>query len=147
VKKNTLFKVPFHFSHIRYAIDKNYEYLLKYREVDSKGRYLFWDEFKYRVSQEDDAQIAWWETKWNSVSKMKSIDYLDKEKTPFSFCMPDPLHAKLHKISTLSSQGIVPHNSIKRNYLISSLLMEEAISRSQLEGASTTLSMSLSVSY
>ncbi|MCB4763961.1 MAG: Fic family protein [Sulfurovum sp.] len=136
--KNTIDKAPFKFSHSLYDLEKNYNYLLKYKEVDSKGRYFFWDEFKYRIPKEDDAKIAWWATKWARLSKMKSIDYADKDKKPFSFCMPDALQAKLHKIFKLSAQGIVPHNSIKRNYLISSLLMEEAISSSQLEGASTT---------
>ncbi|SFV67902.1 MloA [hydrothermal vent metagenome] len=136
--RNTIEKAPFEFSHSLYKIEENYNYLLKYKEVDNKGRYFFWDEFKYRVPKEDDAKIAWWATKWARFTKMKSIEYKDKDKKVFSFCMPDALQAKLHRISKLSAQGIVPHNSIKRNYLISSLLMEEAISSSQLEGASTT---------
>jgi len=56
----------------------------------------------------------------------------------FLFCIPDMFQAKLYKISHLSSSGILPNNSIKKHYLISSLIMEEAISSSQLEGASTT---------
>lgn len=131
-------KAPFEFSHSLYDFQENYDYLTKYKEVDSQGRYLYWDKFKYRIDKDDDAKIAWWATKWSRFTKMKFIEYEDKNNKMFSFCMPDSLQAKLHKISKLSAQGIVPHNSIKRNYLISSLLMEEAISSSQLEGASTT---------
>ena len=136
--KNIIEKAPFKFTHSTYDIGKNFQYLDKYREVDSKGRYLYWDKFKYRVEEGDDPKIAWWATKWARFSNAKHINYRDKNDTLFTFCVPDALQAKLHKISTLSAQGIVPNNSIKRNYLISSLLMEEAISSSQLEGASTT---------
>ena len=136
--KNTIDKAPFKFSHSLYKMEDNFNYLIKYKEVDNQGRYLYWDEFKYRIDKSDDKKIAWWATKLARFSKMKLIQYEDKNGQMFSFCMPDSLQAKLHKISRLSAQGIVPHNSIKRNYLISSLLMEEAISSSQLEGASTT---------
>ncbi len=56
----------------------------------------------------------------------------------FLFCIPNTLQAKLYKISHLSSSGILPNNSIKKHYLVSSLIMEEAISSSQLEEVSTT---------
>jgi len=136
--KSIIEKAPFKFSISLYNIEENFNYLSKYKDVDDQGRYLYWDKFRYRVDKEDDVKIAWWATKWARFSKIKFLEYKDKDGAVFSFCMPDILLAKLHKISKLSSQGIVPHNSIKKNYLISSLLMEEAISSSQLEGASTT---------
>ena len=133
-------KAPFKFSELPQNLTpEKFEYILKYKETDSQGRYLYWDKFKYRVKKDDEVETAWWATKWNRLAKMKPIDYEDKSgEDSFAFCIPDILQAQLHKIATLSSQGIVPHNSIKKNYLISSLLMEEAISSSQLEGASTT---------
>ncbi len=138
--KNIIEKAPFKFSELPQNLTpEKFEYILKYKETDSQGRYLYWDKFKYRVKEGDDVETAWWATKWNRLAKMKPIDYEDKGgEDSFAFCIPDILQAQLHKIATLSSQGIVPHNSIKKNYLISSLLMEEAISSSQLEGASTT---------
>jgi len=140
VAKSIIEKSPYKFTELAQDLTQNsFEYIVKYKEVDSQGRYLYWDKFKYRVDKEDDIKVAWWATKWNRLAKMKVIDYEDKEgEESFAFCIPDILQAHLHKIATLSSQGIVPHNSIKKNYLISSLLMEEAISSSQLEGASTT---------
>jgi Fic family protein len=136
--KNIIEKAPFEFEYNLYNIQESFDYLQKYQDTDKKGRYLYWDKFKYRVEAGDDVKKAWWATKFVRFSKSKPIDYNDKNGDIFIFCIPDTLQAKLYQISHLSSQGIVPHNSIKKYYLISSLLMEEAISSSQLEGASTT---------
>ena len=114
------------------------DYIIRYKEVDSKGKYLYWDQFKWRIDKNDDKEKAWFATKWARSTKLKTILLRDKIDKPFYFCMPDTLQAKLFKISNLAGQGIIPHNSIKNQYLISSLIMEEAISSSQLEGASTT---------
>ena len=110
----------------------------KYESTDSKGRYLYWDKFQWHVDEEDDKIEAWFAVKSRRYLLMKRIELKDKKNIEFSFCMPDTLQAKLFKISNLAGQGIIPHNSIKNQYLISSLVMEEAISSSQLEGASTT---------
>ncbi|NOZ90004.1 MAG: Fic family protein [Epsilonproteobacteria bacterium] len=113
-------------------------YFTKYQDTDKKGRYLYWDEFRWRVDKDDDPQMAWWSTKMMRLFKLKSIELYDKNGDSFSFCIPDSLQAKLYKIYNFSRQGIVPHNSLKQNFLISSLIMEEAISSSQLEGAIVT---------
>ncbi len=136
--KSIIQKAPFRFHPTLYNIQESLEYLQKYQDTDSKGRYLYWDKFRYRIKEGDDAQKAWWATKFVRFSKSKPLEYYDKEGNMFLFCIPDTLQAKLYKISHLSSSGIVPNNSIKKHYLISSLIMEEAISSSQLEGASTT---------
>ena len=113
-------------------------YFTRYQDVDTKGRYLYWDEFRWRVDKEDNPEMAWWSTKMMRLFKLKELELYDKEENHFSFCIPDSLQAKLYKIVNFSRQGIVPHNSLKQNFLISSLIMEEAISSSQLEGASVT---------
>jgi hypothetical protein len=113
-------------------------YFTKYQDTDKKGRYLYWDEFRWRVEKDDNPQMAWWATKMMRLFKLKEIELYDKEEHHFNFCIPDSLQAKLYKIYNFSRQGIVPHNSLKQNFLISSLIMEEAISSSQLEGASVT---------
>jgi len=137
--KNIIEKPPFIFSDESLSNELfDVEYIFRYKEVDSNGKYLYWDQFKWRIDKKDDVEKAWFATKWARSSKLKSIKLSDKTNTPFSFAMPDSLQAKLFKISNLAGQGIIPHNSIKSQYLISSLVMEEAISSSQLEGASTT---------
>ena len=114
------------------------EYFNRYKATDSKGRYLYWDKFKWRVKEGDDVKKAWFATKFNRLSIQKSIELKDKNQKEFNFCVPDTLDAKLFKISNIASKGIVPNESIKKQFLISSLITEEAISSSQLEGASTT---------
>ena len=136
--KGILEKAPFKFdiSESDGMLEKYY--LLSYKEVDKKGRYLYWDKFKYRVNEKDDPKKAWWATKFARFNIRKAIELFDQNKQPFFYSLPDSLQAKLYRISELSRQGITPIDSIKRNYLISSLIAEEAISSSQLEGASTT---------
>lgn len=136
--KETIEKAPFVFDHNLYNFQDNYKYIQKYKAEDHKGRYLYWDQFRWRVAKGDDPLIAWWAAKLARFTQYKSIPYRDKYGKSFVFCTPDTLQAKLHKITQFSAEGLAPVNSIKRNYLISSLIMEEAISSSQLEGASTT---------
>ena len=137
--KNIIEKSPFIFSEeMRLGVLFDVEYLQRYKEVDSKGQYLYWDKLKWRVDKNDDVKKAWFATKWARYSLLKPLSLEDKNALPFLFCMPDTLQAKLYKISNLAGQGLIPHHSIKNQYLISSLVMEEAISSSQLEGASTT---------
>lgn len=135
--KNIIEKAPFKYQEIPFMemYDREYRH---YKEVDDKGQYLYWDKFKWRVKKGDDPKKAWWATKLARDTKRKIIPLVDKHFEDFSFCVPDDLDAKLYKILKLSNQGIAPHDSIKGQYLISSLVMEEAISSSQLEGASTT---------
>ena len=138
--KNIIEKPPFIFDE-NLSISNgllDWNYIMRYKEVDTKGHYLYWDQLKWRIDENDDAKKAWFATKWARSGKLKAISVFDKEDKPFYFCIPDTLQAKLFKISNMAGQGIIPHDSIKRQYLISSLVMEEAISSSQLEGASTT---------
>ncbi|MDD3591353.1 MAG: Fic family protein [Sulfurovum sp.] len=136
--KDIIERAPFKFDHTLYDFQKNYYYIQKYKAEDHKGRYLYWDKFRWRIDKEDDPLIAWWAVKWSRQVQYKIIPYTDKYDEPFVFCTPDTLQAKLHKITQFSAEDLAPVNSVKRHYLISSLIMEEAISSSQLEGASTT---------
>ncbi len=136
--KNIIEKAPFVFdvSQIKEMFDVKYSE--RYREVDKKGRYLYWDKFRYRVDEDDDPQKAWWAVKFARNNIRKPIMLFDKNNEPFYYCLPDSLEAKLYTISERSRRGITPIDAIKRDFLISSLIAEEAISSSQLEGASTT---------
>ncbi len=114
-------------------------YLMEYfRETDDKGRYLYWDKFKWHVPKEHDVKKAWLVTKWCRFTKRKPIDLLDVNAEHFHYCKPDSLQAKLYKIAKLSGEAMTSNSAVKQKFLISSLVMEEAISSAQLEGASTT---------
>ena len=136
--KNIIEKAPFAFdiSQIQEMYDR--EYSITYREVDAKGRYLYWDKFRYRVHDRDEPKKAWWAVKFSRYNIRKLTMLFDKDNEPFYYSLPDSLQAKLYTISERSRRGITPIDAIKRDYLISSLIAEEAISSSQLEGASTT---------
>ncbi len=136
--KNTIEPLPFKFEFNLYDMCHNMQYLLKYKATNEDGKYLYWDKFRFYVDKDDNPKIAWWATKFNRLTSRKILHLRDKKNDFFYFSIPDALQAKLYKIMQKANQGIVPHDSIKRQYLISSLVIEEAISSSQLEGAATT---------
>jgi len=117
-----------------------------YSITNSKGEYLPWDKFKWRVNKGDNAELAWLATKVarTNVSRNLSELCLTNDGPCFKVCIPDSLQAKLHYIDKLTggSQSVSDHpffgKQEKNAYLVQSLLMEEAITSSQLEGASTT---------
>ena len=119
----------------------------KYKITDSKGQYHHWDKFKWKVDRGDDEKLAWLATKMSRKAVSKLLTTLQaKDKSCFSYCIPNSLLAKLHQIDTVTGGGNAISNSAffvssdteKEQYLVKSLIMEEAITSSQLEGASTT---------
>ncbi len=138
--KNIIEKSPFEFKYGMYDLfsAENLKYYWTYKEVDKKGQYLYWDQFKWRVDKDDDPLKAWYAVKLARRDGRKPIELRDQENNFFYFSTPDTLQAKLYKILEFSREGIVPTNSLGNNYLLSSLVIEESISSSQLEGASTT---------
>ena len=121
--------------------------LSKYKVTDSKGRYHHWDKFKWRVDEGDDEKLAWLATKIARKAVSKPLTVLQAQNESFfSYCIPNSLLAQLHQIDTMTGGGYTLSNSNflissdteKNKYLVKSLMMEEAITSSQLEGASTT---------
>lgn len=120
--------------------------LAKYKATDPKGNYLHWDKFKWKVEKGDDETAAWIATKLSRKTITKYIKTLQgkKEGEVFSYCVPDSLFSQLHHIDKLTGGGhSIGDGSFitareKDRYLVKNLMMEEAITSSQLEGASTT---------
>lgn len=117
----------------------------KYRAIDKQGRYLHWDEFIWRVDAGDDAEAAWFATKFSRATLFKWLPQLQAEGTRcFRYCVPDSLFARLHAIDKMTggghslSDGPFVSSQEKDRYLVKSLMLEEAITSSQLEGAVTT---------
>ena len=79
------------------------------------------------------------------MSIAKGIPQLQADENQcFSYCVPDSLFARLHTIDkmtgggqSLSDSPFISSNE-KDRYLVKNLMLEEAITSSQLEGASTT---------
>jgi len=138
--KDFIEKVPFIFKQGLYDIfsEEYFTYYTDYKEVDDKGRYLYWEDFKWRVKKGDDPFIAWYAVKLARINGCKAVSLQNKNNYFFHYSVPGVLQAKLYQIMEFSRVGLVPSDSIGNAYLLSSLTIEEAINSSQLEGASTT---------
>lgn len=112
--------------------------------TNSEGKYLHWDKFIWRIPKDISEQAAWVATKLSRKTISKKISLVAEKNKQFTYCIPDSLHALLHQIDKLSGGGhAIGDGSFittkeKDRYLVKSLMMEEAITSSQLEGASTT---------
>lgn len=118
-------------------------YLSTYGITDDEGRYLHWSQLKWRVPSKS-AKFIWLAVKFARQQAKKGIGLYDKNHHEFHYCVPDSLEPKLHKIVQLGAgkvaaiAGSQASSNVQQNYLVSSLLMEEAITSAQLEGAVTT---------
>lgn len=107
------------------------------------GRYLHWDELRHRTPPEGLTPDLWWAgVKMARGGMTKTLPLLDKHDRPIAFAMPDPVLRALHEIDRhaageIAMPGQVVSDEDRNRYLVSSLI-EEAITSSQLEGASTT---------
>ncbi|CAH7046175.1 Fido domain-containing protein [Vibrio chagasii] len=118
----------------------------KFGATNGSGQYLHWDKFIWRVEKGVDVESAWLTTKLarKTLSKELPILKADTFDHHFSYCIPDSLFAQLHHIDKVTGGGhAIGDGSFistreKDRYLVRNLMMEEAITSSQLEGASTT---------
>lgn len=107
------------------------------------GKYLHWDELRRRPAPEGLTHAEWWAAVTvGRMSAFQKLPLLDKQGKPFVFATPSPVAIDLHHIDRDAAGHIratagAPLQEDSQRYLISSLI-EEAITSSQLEGASTT---------
>ncbi|WP_207385179.1 Fic family protein [Legionella beliardensis] len=108
-----------------------------------QGEYLHWDKIRHLSPPLNLTSEQWWFfIKIARSALYKKLPFEDKYKNPFVIATPDIMQQKLHLIDRLSGNSIQsPTLTINKNlrdtYVIQSLI-EEAITSSQLEGASTT---------
>ncbi|MGL1957718.1 MAG: Fic family protein [Colwellia sp.] len=105
---------------------------------DSKGNYLHWHDFNFRAKEftGQEKELAWHALKLQrSISPISLLDEHDKLFNISSVS----LQAKLYKID---KEVTLEHLQLSENdrkfHLVKGVLMEEAISSAQLEGAATT---------
>jgi Fic family protein len=116
----------------------------KYKPIDDKGRYLHWDELSRRIDKYPDQELAWVSIKGARSQISKKIPLKDIIGEQFSFCIPDSLQCLLHQIDKMAGGNIsavdggIVSKEAQQRYLVQSLIMEEAITSAQLEGAATT---------
>lgn len=130
---------------MKQSAGKVVEQMPNFSALDEKGRYLHWEEFRWRVPNEVDKEVAWCATKLARMAQLKTLpDLISEEGLAMKYCVPDSLQGYLHTIDRLcapllqANDTTTVSNTERNRYLVESLMMEEAISSSQLEGAATT---------
>ncbi|WP_407279717.1 Fic family protein [Aromatoleum evansii] len=107
------------------------------------GKYLHWDELRYRTPPAGLSIDEWWlSVRLARNSMLQKLPFLDKAGTAFVFAIPEPVLIHLHHIDRDAAGQIrapeaAPIHENRERYLLHSLI-EESITSSQLEGASTT---------
>lgn len=107
------------------------------------GKYLHWDNLRHRDPPEGLSREQWWlGVKLARYGTQRELPLEDKYENPFFFNTPPLMTEYLHEIDSKGSGRIampaeVSGSETKTRYLVRSLI-EEAITSSQLEGASTT---------
>jgi len=107
------------------------------------GKYLHWDNLRHRTPPADLTLEQWWlGIKFARSSLSRELPMTDKHGRPFRFTAPPLVTEHLHEIDSRGSGRIAMPNEVtnpqtRTRFLVRSLI-EEAITSSQLEGASTT---------
>src|SRR6266487_1966082 len=107
------------------------------------GRYLHWDEMRFRKPPEDLTHEDWWlGLKMRRETGYRTIPFIDTQKKKLHFTVPDLVTDLLHQIDRGGGTIVeIPEqvtNAQQRDRYLVRSLMEEAITSSQLEGAATT---------
>jgi len=107
------------------------------------GRYLHWDELVHRNPPTGLSHEAWWfALKLRRRGLYNTVPLKDKKGHSFHYTTVDPIPERLHYID-MGAGGLIEmpdqitNSETKDRYYISSLV-EEAVTSSQLEGATTT---------
>ncbi|MEQ8964469.1 MAG: Fic family protein [Azospirillaceae bacterium] len=117
--------------------------LLSLPPVDTRGRYLSWDEARRRRPPDGLTAEEWWAgMRMSRRAASIALPLFDKSGSPFAVCEPEPVRRLLHWLDlraggSIGAPSLVTTEETRKRYLISSLI-EEAFSSSVLEGAATT---------
>lgn len=112
--------------------------------ADPKDQYYHWDKLRYlKTPSHDLTHAEWWlGIKLARKALYRPLLHVDKYGKSFVYAEPDVVRRYLHEIDIhgggeIKSSAPVANPHTRDTYLINSLI-EEAITSSQLEGASTT---------
>lgn len=117
--------------------------LVATKPLDDRDRYLHWDDMRNRTPPAGLTQHEWWlGTSLARRALSRELPLRSAEGAPFQFCNVDLVQEMVHRIDQQASGQILAEDVVTNlrsssHYLVSSLA-EEAITSSQLEGASTT---------
>src|SRR3989344_5048263 len=108
-----------------------------------RGEYVHWDKLRHLNPPNDFSMEEWWAaTKYARRFLYKKLPFEDKHGHPFQYALPDLVYKFLHQVDRdvggrIQAAEQITNPQTRDTYLIGSLI-EEAITSSQLEGASTT---------
>lgn len=101
-----------------------------------------WHQFKRRLPAGTNRHAAWGAVKIARAGVLRELELFSEQGLPFRFFIPDSCHKTLHDVEQLNGRLGVSDTQTSpaenHRYLVDSLMMEEAISSAQLEGAATT---------
>jgi Fic family protein len=107
------------------------------------GKYMHWEKVRFHYPPNGVSNVEWWMgLKFRRQSMYKKLPLFDKSGEEFVYALVDPIPQLLHKID-LGAGGLIQmsdpitNQETKDQYYVSSLI-DEAITSSQLEGATTT---------
>jgi len=109
----------------------------------SGGKYLHWDKLVRHPAPEGLSHEEWWcGIKMYRQTLFKTVPLHDKRGEPFNYLQVDPIPERLHDIDQgagglIQMPDQITNPETRDRYYVGSLI-EEAITSSQLEGASTT---------
>ena len=107
------------------------------------GRYLHWDTLRRLDPPGDLSSEEWWTgIKLSRSGLSRRIPLCDARGRPFRFMLPDAVQEALHRIDSRAGGRLgmaerVVNRQTRDRFIVNSLI-DEAITSSQLEGASTT---------
>ncbi|MDR3391118.1 MAG: Fic family protein [Sulfuriferula sp.] len=112
-------------------------------QYNSDARYLHWDELRHRPAPAGMSHEEWWLfIKWGRQNQARNLPLFDKQGNAFSYVLAEPVLKSLRYIDRYAGGADYLGNSnidtAERDRYLFNQLMEEAITSSQLEGASTT---------
>ena len=112
-------------------------------EPTVRGRYEHWDRLRHLDAPDGMSREQWWlGIKLSRSSQYRRLPLLDVHGRPFVYMLPDQVQQALHRIDSqargrIGTSEYVITPDIHDRFIVNSLI-EEAITSSQLEGASTT---------
>lgn len=112
-------------------------------QIGEDEEYLAWDKLRYKTPPGDLTHEEWWAgLKFRRRANLRHLPLQQVDGTSVSYALPDHVLRELDYVSQRASGQIaLPEEVVSKTsrdrYVIQSLV-EEAISSSQLEGASTT---------
>jgi len=107
------------------------------------GRYLHWDQLRRRNPPEGFSWEEWWlGVKLSRFPALRNLPLEDASGRPFRYAPVDSVQERLHHIDQraagrIAFPDVLTNPETRDRYIVSSLI-EEAITSSQMEGASTT---------